>query len=466
MPKPLVLIWLVGLTWGIGTLTLATETMVARPGAAGGLVPYLLLSGGSLAGYLLLHLLLRVGAPGAERSGHLLVLYYLVLLALLTAWAYILARRAAAAAPSGGRLAWLYPLAIGLAMVAAFLTNVNEVRGDIVYKQAWTQWHATATSQVSAGNVEEARRYYAEAQRDYERAIALDPSEDFYRLFRGKARLEEADAVAQQLEAAMAQELDPSDRSAPDFSEYEAAAGSPTLEPLLRERDQLFERAVEILDRARQMAPLNTDHWANLGRAYQVWGDRTFDPARRAERLELSREWFTAAIGPDLSPKNAGLRDEMAMTEFLDDRPEAALERVAEAMAIDPDYGRPYRTRAEIQRAEGDLEAAAEDYERYLETGEGRADVAAWSAYALVLGRQQRYEEARAANEHVLELLGGEDLPTLRNLAIIARDMGEPEAGCEYVERGLAVRDDPGLQQLAAELGCAPTAASPAGAVP
>jgi tetratricopeptide (TPR) repeat protein/O-antigen ligase len=458
----MVLVWLMGLTWAIGTLVLASDMVTAGMarllpglGHAGepadwlaGTGRYLAISLGGWLGYLLVHwLVLRQGeqsSSGADTSSMLLLLYEMVLVTTLVLWAVALAR----SDPQPAELSqatlslWLYP-AVGVAAVAlAFFTNVNEVRADIYFKQAFGGYHREATAYESKGDSDTAQRYFDEAIEDYRRAIALDPRDDYYQLFLGKAILEKADSVAQQLEDEHAEEV-----TAPGFSEYDSAA----TETAAAARDKLFNEALQVLRRAESMAPLNTDHKANLARAYQIWGDRTFEGTRRAERLALSRQWFERAIAQ--SPHNAGLREEAAMTEFLDDQPDVALRRIDEALTIDPKYTHPYRLRASIYREQEQFAESEADYRRYLESS-GQSDALAWSGYALVLGRQGKLAEAREANGHVLEL-APDDVATLRNLAILSRDLEDRESGCEYVRRGLELApDDTTFQGLAADLGC------------
>lgn len=450
-PKRLIMLWLMGLTWGIGSLLVVTETILGlvRAGrwgrGGGGALVYAGLTLGVTGVYAFSHRALLAQGGGADTSTAMVVMYYLMLGIMLAAWAWVLLQRD----PEPGafarrRAAWLYPLA-GLAVIGlAFRSNIDEVRADIFYKEGWNGYHAASR--------------YDEAVIDYDRALALDPREDYYLLFKGKALLEKADAEAQLFEERHAEAV-----GEPGFSEYSVSFRGDAAN-----RDRLFEAALVVLEEARALAPRNTDHYANLGRAYQIWGDRTFDPDRRTERLGQSREWFLRAIAPDLSPSNAGLRAELATTEFLDGRTDDAMARIDEALAIDPLYTQPYRLRARIHRELEEWDAAKADYRAYVESREGRGDMAAWSELAFVLGQLKDLAGAEEANLKVVELTearnGRPDPTSLANLALIARDLGQPDKACDYVERGLAVApEDPELGQLNASLGCG-IAPAPAGA--
>lgn len=445
-------LWLFGFTWLIGSFLLGSETILASHRLHGrlgsGIGRDLMVYGGLSLGipfaYGLNHRWLLGQGGGADTSASLLLLYYLVLAFLLLLWAWVLMRRDPAPEPIvRSRAVWLYPVLAVLAVLLVFFSNLNEVRADIYYKEGWNGYHQAAR--------------YDEAVIDYDRALALDPREDYYLLFKGKALLERADDAARQFEERHAAAI----QADPAFSEYvESVRGDASA------RDRQFEEAIQVLDRALERAPRNTDHTANLARAYQIWGDRTFDPERRAERLARSREYFLRAIAPDLSPNNAGLREELAMTEFMDGRTDEAMRRLDEAMAIDPAFRSPYKVRARIHRENEDWQSAADDYRHYLEGREGRDDIAAWSELGMVLGRLNDIAGAIEANERVLALSrrrGQADLPTLGNLAGLLRQEGRVEEACAHVREGLSIDpEDPTMVQLDNALGCGAAASGAA----
>lgn len=476
MSKLFVLIWLFSLTWLVGGLILGSDEAVARRRGPLGPWGFALVTLGGVLTYALVHwtaLATGSSSQAADVSSGLLFLYHGVLLALLSGWALVLVR--ADASPGTllrARVPVLYAVVALAAVALAVTTNLNVVRADIFYKVAYTGYHDQATRYVNQAQLAEAGQLYDEADRAYQRALDLDGGEDYYMLFKGKALLERADAEAGAVDAAMAENgLGDGD------SEYEPDA----VRPIAEDRDRRFQAAVDTLRATYEMSPLNTDHSANMARAYQVWGDRTFDPERREERLDQSRAWFAgdAELGIpgalNLSPNNAGLREEMATTEYIAGDDEAALRWIDEALAVDPNYTRPLRLRATIRVEEatrlngtGDEEAALEafaaaesDYRRYLESREGARNATGWSGLALVLARQGKVDESREANLKVLEIAPG-DVDTLRNLAILERDQGDTAAACRWVVQGLATSpEDPGLVQLDAALGCGGPPAEP-----
>ena len=442
----LVQVWLFTLTWAIGSLLLGSEILMRPAGSLSGVWRYIGLTVVGFAAYLAVHEIVLGGDGGADSSSALYMLYYAVLLSLLVAWAYVLTR----ASPDPGhvsrsRAVWLYPVAGIVALVLALLTNINEVRADIYYKQAWAYFHNGASSFLAKGDTVNAQTYYDSAIASYNRALELDSREDYYLLFKGKALLEQADANASEVE---------NDLMAAGYtlgdSEYDVA--DPTLAAAVSQRDREFEDALSILYSARDMAPTNTDHYANLGRAFQIWGERTFDTEKAAERFDESRSWFEQAIAQ--SPHNAALLTEMATTEFLAGDEDAAMELIARSLELDDSYGRPYRLRATINRQNAEYEAAEDDYRAYVESRDGKNDAVGWSGLAYVLGIQGKTEDAIEANRRVLELAPG-DLPTVRNLALLHRDIGQTTIACQYIASGLSIApQDSGLAQLDVELGC------------
>jgi len=474
--KLFVLIWLFSLTWLVGALILGSDEAVARRRGPLGPWGFVLLTLGGLLVYALIHwTALASGArsQAADVSSGLLFLYYAILVGLMAGWALVLLRAEPHPGPfARSRMPALYAVVALAALALAVATNINVVRADIFYKVAYTGFHEQATGYVNQNKIDEADQLYDEADRTYQRALDLDGGEDYYHLFKGKAQLERADADSAAVDQAMAENgLGEGD------SEYAVDA----VRVLAEDRDRRFETAIQTLEHTYRMSPLNTDHSANMARAYQVWGDRTFDPARRTERLDLSRRWFEG--DPEegipgaltLSPRNAGLREEMATTEYIAGNDAEAIAWIDRAIEIDPNYARPLRLRATIHveeaeraKAAGDedaakaaFEAAEADYASYLASREGARNATGWSGYALVLARQAKVDEARSANLKVLDLAPN-DVDTLRNLAILERDQGDGAAACQWVAQGLSAHpEDPGLVQLDAALGCGGAPASP-----
>ncbi|MDW8066020.1 MAG: hypothetical protein RMK32_10385, partial [Anaerolineae bacterium] len=94
------------------------------------------------------------------------------------------------------------------------------------------------------------------------------PREDFYYLWLGRALLEKAARVG-----------DSVSRQFRDGISFDEAFLSLTLERLVTfPRGDLLEITRVILERARELNPLNTDHTANLARMHRRWADLLLDP--------------------------------------------------------------------------------------------------------------------------------------------------------------------------------------------
>lgn len=479
-----IVLWLMGLTWFIGSLIVGGETAVdlaARRGPRTGLGAFLMLSAGAPLVYAASHLgiLAMKATDGSSLAGRsstssgLLFLFYFALLLLLAGWAWSLGRKGV-----GAPRTWLLLPLGAAALLLTVWTNINEARADIYYKEG--QYFHDGASQD--GDNEQALMNYAEAVARYSQSLTLDPKEDYYLLFKGKALLEKAARMAAVFDQ---QHLD-ENGAITGGDEYQGGSAEAAAT-----RDQAFEEALAVLNQALAMAPHNPDHTANLARAYQIWGDVTHEPARRAERLEQSRQWFLKAVAPDLSPHNAQLREELAQTEYLDGRRDAAFERIEESLAIDPKFLHPYRTRArfhsDIARESDkpeDWQKSADDFAVYLANGEGKRDLLAWSEFGWIQGKLGNLAEAYDANVQVVLLTekrgGSPDVNTLSNLAQLANDLKKgPQEVCNWVDRGYTSSEedklpevDPTFSRLNAVYGCRETQAPaeeappPAGGAP
>jgi tetratricopeptide (TPR) repeat protein len=143
-------------------------------------------------------------------------------------------------------------------------TNVRAVQADMIYKRA-KPFDDQATRATGADPAAR-REVWDAAIAIYEQAIDRVPEEDFYYLFLGRALLERAG-----------------------------------LSEDANERTDLLTRAETLLLRAQDIAPLNTDHTANLARLNARWVAATDDLAEQSERLDLAGGYYVDALA--LSPK-------------------------------------------------------------------------------------------------------------------------------------------------------------------
>lgn len=430
------ILWLVLFTWLVGTL-LVFSFLAREKGKWPRLLgPYALLTWGVFVLFGLWQAASLRAMPiktlaEAERladntANHIwryVIGLFILLLALAGAiWATRSRGELAFARRRGVSLAGAGMLAVVL-FVFISAVNVNIVRADIYYKQGLG--------------------YEGEGQWDgsiflYSKALAVAPREDFYYLFLGRALLERA----RRMEAASSQ-------AAASLSVQEARALRP--ERLARlSREDLLNLADEVLQEARRLNPLNTDHSANLGRLYQAWATMTTDPALRSQRLAQASEYYRQAT--TLSPHAAHLQNEWADVLMLAGDLEQAEAKLRRSLELDQEYDQTYFRWGNLARERGDWAEAERRYKKALALNPDFLH--AHSALALAYAQQGKLTEAIAEN---LEVLKGapNDLQTRYNLVILYRQTGQiAEALAQArIARELASEKERGpLDQLIQEL--------------
>ncbi|MCW5853158.1 MAG: tetratricopeptide repeat protein, partial [Anaerolineae bacterium] len=320
-----------------------------------------------------------------------------------------------------GARAVVYPT---LAFVVGWLiwtTNLRVVSADILYKQAWVNYHQ--------------RRQYNEALKLYDEALRDQPTQDFYLLFKGKALLEKAQATT-----------DPTQREA------------------------TMQEARGVLEQARALNPLNTDHTANLARMYQTWA--SYSAPQRDQLLQKSLQYYEEAAA--LSPNSALILNQWS-SAYLDlgqtDQALKLLDRSLEldttfqdtylrlmdtyaqlddmnkvesayqqAVKLNPRSVDPHMVMGDIYRLKQDNPKAVEAYRRAVEADPRSAT--ARSSLALVLAQTGQRDQAIQENLEVLKLAPN-DLSTLKNLAILYREGGRLNDALAYARKAqeLSPRD-------------------------
>jgi len=356
-------------------------------------VVYSLICGASL----LVFLGIRAGEVGiGQDPGNLIVVYYLWMFGLLLVTAAVLMWESAIPRT------WLHPMGLLSAVVGAILlaitiqaTNVDIVRADIYYKQ---------------GLNHDNRRSWDPGISEYMRAIRITPDQDFYYLFLGRALLEKAKMTP------------PGPEERPfDYSIEQLL--DPTFQvPGRVYRDDLLEATRVVLERARELNPLNTDHSANLGRLHRTWGEMSEDPARRRELLEEALDWYDRAT--QLSRHNAQLFNEWGVVLYLLGDYEGAIAKYEESLSLDEKFAQTYLLLGDACRAIEDRPCAREAYETAVDLQP--KNVPARSALALTYANMGLLEEAVRENRRVIELKPG-DYDSHKNLALLYREMGRTD---------------------------------------
>jgi len=338
---------------------------------------------------------------------------------------------------------WAYPLLVALVVVVIFATNVSIVKADIYYKRGL--------------KLEEVQRW-DNAIQFYNRAISVAPDQDYYYLFLGRATMSKAASVN-----------DP------------------------EERIRYFEESFKALDRARQLNPLNTDHYANLGRLHRNWADVAANAEERAEKLRLAHAYYEQAA--ELSPHNAQIFNEWALVDMARGDNEGAQEKLEYSFSLDTEFGSTYFIFGNLLSLQGKLDEAVNAYQQAIlyEPRNAEAHSAlgytyylqgnitdalasnleavrinprlprAHSTLGLIYFQLGRVEEAVDENLKVLEVFPN-DFISHRNLALLYQQLGRIDDAINHAQIALefsAEGDKPALQSLIDQLKAQKQASQP-----
>jgi len=383
----LVMLVLFLITWGmiglVGLGDLATRDESAGKDSSDWLMAvaiFVLISFGGALVFGLLHAIrlrpVTIDSPDAPNPlANTITYYYVAVFLLIFVLAWVLAfafRRRFKAWRWNGELSDIALVASAvvlpiIAMVLIYASNISIVRADILYKQGLSSEKA---------NQWDGAIYF------YNKAVEVDKYQDFYYLFLGRAFMEKG----------------------------KAAQGE--------EREQLLAGSREWLNQAREIAPLNTDHSANLARLHRTWGGLS----QGEEREELLNKALTYyADATNLSPNNAQLLNEWGQTYYALGDVERAVEKYRESLALDDEYFQTYLLLGELYMREKDWDKAVDAYEKAAEIRPNSVD--ALNMLGVVLSQKGDLEGALEAYIEAVDLRP--DNFTLRkNLALLYQEMG------------------------------------------
>jgi tetratricopeptide (TPR) repeat protein/O-antigen ligase len=311
--------------------------------------------------------------------------YYGLVFLLWVALALVLGWRRATGRPVWrNALALAYPVLLIASLVFVNAANIRVVKADVLYKQGL---------RFDQGRDWDSAIYY------YQQAIDVAPSEDFYRLFKGRALLEKAKVSGES-----------------------------------QVRDAYFEEALNALRDARELNPLNTDHTANMARLYRTWGEVDSDPASKVEKLKQALTFYRQAT--QLSPNNAQLHNELGLTYYMLGDMERALERYRHSLTLDDRYIQTYLLMGDVYLRSQRWEEAIDIYNEALEIQAG--NVQTWSALGYAYSQMEEYDKAIAANRRVLDAAPN-DYSTLKNLAILSNQTADYGSALDYARQALAI---------------------------
>ncbi|MFC2029471.1 peptidylprolyl isomerase [Chloroflexota bacterium] len=414
-----VILALILCTWGmaglIGLSDLATRReskgREPRDWLAGAGIYILIVLGGALVFGLLHATRLRpvtlVGSGAPNPLANTITFYYVyvcflvVCLALALTFAF---RRRTTPWRWSGEAADVAVIAMALVLpllagILVFVSNVSIVRADILYKQG--------LSAEKAQQLDGAINFY-------DQAIGTAREQDFYYLFSGRAYMEKAKQSTGQ------------------------------------ERTELLEGSRSQLTKAREIAPLNTDHSANLARLYRTWGGLSKGESR-IERLEKALDYYVDATS--LSPSNAQLYNEWGQTYLALDDQDSALEKYEESLALDQEYAQTYVLLGELYMNQDKPDKAVEAYERATKLAPRTME--AYSALGYLYSQDGDMEAALKAYERAVALRA-RNFNNRKNLAIIYQQMGRIDDAIREATKALELappKQKESMEAFLAQLG-------------
>jgi tetratricopeptide (TPR) repeat protein len=291
-----------------------------------------------------------------------------------------------------------------LALLIIVNINVQTVQADTFYKQG--------LAYENAGSWEGAAILHNEAAK-------LEPTEDYYFLFLGRALLQ----LAGTLPAGNATlPADITSRSPEELLRLvESGLRS-------RNREDMMRASYAALLAAQKLNPLNTDHSANLARHNRSWAftealgpnDSPTNALLRElvttnakgvdlNRLNQAARYYREAIA--LSPKNAGLLNELASTQFIMGDMNAALSSLKRSQEIDPIFSQTYILQGDMFATLGDKANALEAYRKGAElAGDDPGVLSAVGVYSAQTGDNASAVDAfkRLADLQLAGLTGAE----------------------------------------------------------
>jgi tetratricopeptide (TPR) repeat protein len=375
---------------------------------------------------------------------------YTLIVLIMVASAFLL--RAEERVVPAKTLSWPGATALGVGAFALVIwpgtvttSNLQPIAADIIYKQA-NPWDQSGGRELVPGT---GIQGWDLAIEHYRKAIQLAPNEDFYYLWLGRALLEKAKATPVEMDARLIPDDAPFTRVIGNEPEdWNRVAGSDALPSAALGREDLFSAARIILEEARVINPLNTDHSANLARMWQQQAEITADAALKAQRYANSDKEYATATR--LSPNNAQLWNEWARLSLFNLRDfDAARQKLDTSLALDQKFSPTYLLRAawHLETAAG-IDRATDEATWRAELESAKAELQA--AIAVDPNALQAYQEltridiqlgdtegAISATQKLLEKTPN-DWNSLKNLAVIYSDTNRLDLARQYATQALA----------------------------
>jgi tetratricopeptide (TPR) repeat protein len=334
--------------------------------------------------------------------------YYVLMMVLMLLSAWSMLHEVSLPRRFWQPMIWLlYPLLLAGTVLLVVNSNLRVVHADMTYKQAEPY---------------ERQRLWDVSIILHQQSIKRAPLEDFYYLFLGRAFLEKAKST-------------PATEQPPrQFKWSEILRMSPQQLAELS-RGDLLNCSDAILQRAREINPLNTDHSANLGRLYRTRAEWASDKAGKDAFFLQSVDYYSQATS--LSPNAAHLFTEWGLVyAIMRDYP-AAIAKYEHSLEIDALYPNTYLFLGGVYMEMGELDKAKNAYLELVEINPRNAD--AHSTLAYLYGKEGRIEEAIAETHQVLELTGNKNLQytSYKNLALFFQQLDRLDEAIKAAQEAL-----------------------------
>jgi cyclophilin family peptidyl-prolyl cis-trans isomerase/Flp pilus assembly protein TadD len=286
-----------------------------------------------------------------------------------------------------------------LVVIVVLVTNISIIRADTWYKQGLSserlgQWDAAIPL--------------------YQEATGLAPNEDFYYLFLGRSFMEKGNAVGGQ------------------------------------DREAWLRESEAALQRARKIAPLNTDHSRNLAKLYLTWGSLS-QGEQRDELFSRALDYSADAIS--LSPNTADILNERAQIYLSMEDFEQAEETFQTSLALDDEYAKTYMALGRLYTTQEDWSKAAEAYQKAIELSPKSAE--SYSNIGYVYSKSGDLGAALEAYLRAVELRPRNYLDH-QNLAILYYQIGRVDDAIDSATRALQLAPEgqkPAIETFLSQLG-------------
>jgi tetratricopeptide (TPR) repeat protein len=275
----------------------------------------------------------------------------------------------------------------------------------------------------------------------YKRAIRLAPANDAYSM---------ALAHAYQQKSVLASATTPALFNS--RTPLEEILGLDDQHTLGLNRLDLLYAAQVMLMHTRDLEPLYADHTINLARFYVP--ELPVDTPSKGQLMDLANQYYAEA--QRLNPNSVLLWNERANfdLEYRGDS-EAALQKLGESLARDPNFGQTYLYLGKVYAARKDSNQALEAYQKAAVLQPDSAEVQ--SRMAFIYYQQDQFVESIQAYSRYIEL--APHAPNVweahKNLALLYQQQGDFPAAVREAQLAAALapaETQPKLAELVARL--------------